>query len=142
MQDVKPEVPEDDGPPVFWVSFCSELGIYHLHREAEGEAPQDSKLTRDELQSLVEGMIATGKAAELEQITSMCAWARLFAHKIVVFHATGAFKIYNPVPPPAYELEDTLDMKSYQEIWKKEHLMSDSTPVAPVYPSAKNPTET
>lgn len=138
MSVLKPEVIEDDGPAIFWVSFCGDLGIYHLHREVDGEEPQDTKLTRDELQSLVEGMIASGKATEAVQITTMCGWARLFGHKVVVFHATGAFKIYNPVPPPDYEVEDNADMKAYQEIWKKEHLMSDSVPVVAAYPSQKN----
>jgi hypothetical protein len=142
MQDVKPEVDaNDDGPPIFWVSFCSDLGLYHLHREAEDQEPQDSKLTRDELHCLVEGMMGSGQAVEAQQLTTMCGWARLFAHKIVVFHVSGTFKIYNSAPPPAYEVEDTEDMKAYQEIWKKERLMSGEAPVVAAYPSQKNALE-
>jgi hypothetical protein len=140
MVDAKPILSDnDEGPPIFWVSFCGELGIYHLHREVEGYDPQDSKLTRDELHCLVDGMLASGQAAEAQQITTMCAWARLFEHQIVVFHTSGSFKIYKPVPPPAYEVEDSEDMKKYQEVWKKDHLMANTVPpVVTAYPSQKN----
>ena len=50
-----------DDKPVIWVSFCPDLGIYHLHREVDNEDPSDEKLTRDELEIMVDGMVKAGQ---------------------------------------------------------------------------------
>ena len=113
---------EDVGQPVTGVSFCPDLGIYHMHHEASGnDDPKDIKLTRSELHDLVDGLLKSGKALQAQQLAVMCAWARLFAHKVVVFYDTGVFRIFNPVPPDEKEAEESADMKQFFAAWEKEH---------------------
>ena len=125
--------PEDDEQPMIWLSFCPDLGIYHCHREVDGEEPADSKFVRDELVDMVEALMKAGKAAEAVQLADMCAWARLFAHKVVVFYLSGSFKIFNPVPPDVEEREEREDMKQFFAEWNRQHPTSDSIPTAVAY---------
>ena len=133
-----PASTDEEGEPTIWISFCNDLGIYHCHREAEGEEASDEKFTRDELLDLVEGLMKAGQLATAQQLAGMCAWARLFAHKIVVFYTSGTFRIFNPVHPPPEEQEDTLEMKKFLVKWNAEHPTSDTIPTVVAY--KKTPT--
>jgi hypothetical protein len=128
---------DDDDQPVIWMSFCPDLGIYHCHREVEGEDPADSKFTREELVDMVEALMRSGKAAEAQQLALMCAWARLFAHKIVVFYVSGSFKIFNPVPPDDVEQAESEEMKKFFAEWQRQHPTNDSIPTVVAYKSKK-----
>ena len=121
------------GEPTIWISFCNELGIYHCHREAEGEESSDEKFTRDELLDIVEALMKSGQLATAQQLAGMCAWARLFAHKIVVFYTSGRFRIFNPAPPPPEEQKDTTEMKKFLAEWNEKHPTSDSVPTVVSY---------
>lgn len=115
-----PDAQDQNDKPVIWVSFCPDLGLYHLHREGEGEEEiSDNKLTRDELEILVEGLVKAGQVAEIQQITELCAWARLFAHKIFVLYTSGSFRVFNPIPPEEPEREDSEFMKKFFEDWMR-----------------------
>lgn len=124
---------EEEGEPTIWISFCNDLGIYHCHREAEGEESSDEKFTREELLDLVEGLMKSGQMSTAQQLAGMCAWARLFSHKIVVFYTSGLFRIFNPVAPPPEEQEDTEEMKKFLSKWMAEHPTSDSIPTVVAY---------
>jgi hypothetical protein len=130
-------VQEDDDQPVFWMSFCPELGIYHHHREVDGEDPADAKFTREELVDMVEALMRASKAAEARQLADLCAWARLFAHKIVVFYVSGTFKIFNPIPSDDEEKAESEDMKQFFAEWKQQHPTSDTVPTVAAYKSVK-----
>lgn len=127
---------DEEGVPTIWISFCNELGIYDCHREAEGEKSSDEKFTRDDLLDIVEGLMKAGQLATAQQLAGMCAWARLFAHKIVVFYTSGSFKIFNPVPPPPEEQEDTEEMKKFLAEWNAKHPTSDTIPTVVAYRSS------
>jgi hypothetical protein len=127
---------DDEWVPTIWISFCNELGIYHCHREAEGEESSDEKFTRNELLDIVEGLMKSGQLATAQQLAGMCAWARLFAHKIVVFYTSGRFRIFNPESPPPEEQEDTEKMKKFQEEWNAKHPTSDTIPTVVAYRSS------
>ena len=120
---------EDKDLPIVWISFCPDLGIYHYHREVEGEEVLDKKFTREELLLLVEGMMEVGQVDQIQQLVAVCAWARLFAHKIVVFYSSGTFRIFNPIPPEVPEQEDSQAMKDFFDEWKKVHPTDDTIPV-------------
>ena len=126
-------ISEDDDQPVIWMSFCPDLGIYHCHREADGEEPVDSKFTRVELIDMVEALMKAGKASEAKQLADLCAWARLFAHKVVVFYVSGSFKIFSPVPPDEGEREESEDMKKFFAEWQRQHPTSESIPTVVAY---------
>lgn len=128
MSDVESPVQDDDGLPVIWASFCPDLGLYYIHREAEGEDPRDSKFTRSDLVDIIEGMIKTAQVADAQQLATLCAWARLFTHKVVVFYTSGTFRVFNPTPPDELEAEESADMKSFFDEWKKAHPTTDSIP--------------
>jgi hypothetical protein len=128
---------ETEGTPTIWISFCNDLGIYHCHREAEGEESSDQKFTRDELLDIVEGLMKSGEMAAAQQLAGMCAWARLFAHKVVVFYTSGEFRIFNPVMPPPEEQEDTEEMKKFLDKWNAEHPTNDSIQTVVSYKSSK-----
>jgi len=115
--------------PVIWVSFCPDLGIYHLHREVDDEDPSDEKLTRDELEIMVDGMVKAGQVQAIQQLVELCAWARLFAHKVFVLYTSGTFRLFNPIPPDAPEVEDRVFMKEFFETWKKDHPDESQIPV-------------
>lgn len=123
----------DEGEPTIWISFCPELGLYHCHRESEGEESSDQKFTRDDLLDLVEGLMKAGELPTAEQMAGMCAWARLFAHKIVVFYTSGIFRIFNPVVPPPEEQVDTEEMKKFLAQWNAEHPTNDTIPTVVAY---------
>jgi len=127
---------DEEGVPTIWISFCNELGIYHCHREAEGEESSDEKFTRNELLDIVEGLMKAGQLATAQQLAGMCAWARLFAHKNVVFYTSGSFKIFNPVPPQPEEQEDTEEMKKFLAEWNAKHPTSDTIPTVVAYRSS------
>jgi hypothetical protein len=115
----EPQDPKD--MPVIWVSFCPDLGLYHLHREVDNEEPSDEKLTRDELEALVDGMVKAGQVQQIQQLIELCAWARLFAHKFFVLYTSGSFRVFNPTPPEKPEQEDSEFMKEFFASWKKDH---------------------
>lgn len=119
---------EDMGAPVVWVSFCPDLGLYHCHREVDGEDPADEKLTRDELEAMVEGMMKAGQIGQIQQLVELCAWARLFSHRVVVFYTSGSFRICKPLPPEAPEKEDNEFMKDFFAQWEKDHPTEESIP--------------
>jgi hypothetical protein len=112
---------EDVGQPTVWASFCPDLGLYHLHRETDGEDPEDVKLTREELERLVDGLIKVGSLTQAQEIATTCAWARLFGHRIVLFYTSGIFRIFSPKQPDAEEKEEREDMRKFHEQWSAEH---------------------
>lgn len=124
---------ESDGKPTLWVSFCPDLGLYHVHREVDDEDPSDNKFTRDELLDLVDGMLKSGQVVEAPQLATLCAWARLFAHKEVIFYTSGSFRVFNPVAPPPEEAEESEDMRQFFAKWKEEHPTTDSIPTVVGY---------
>ena len=124
---------ESDGKPTLWVSFCPDLGLYHVHREVDDEDPSDNKFTRDELLDLVDGMLKSGQVVEAQQLAHLCAWARLFSHKVVIFYTSGSFRVFNPVTLPPEEAEESEDMKQFFAKWKEEHPTSDSIPTVVGY---------
>ena len=126
-------VSEDIGKPVVGVSFCPDLGIYHLHQDVGDDDPEDVKLTRVELHDLVDGLLKSGKVDTAQQLAVQCAWARLFGHRIVVFYDTGMFRIFNPVPPDEHEAEESEDMKAFFAAWEKEHPDGRGVPVMEPY---------
>lgn len=132
---------DGDDQPIIWMSFCPDLGLYHYHREADGEEPADSKLTREDLVDIVEGLMRAGKAAEAHQLAFTSAWARLFAHKVVVFYASGTFRVFNPVPPDVAEQEESADMKQFFAEWQREHPTNDSIPTVVGYKSKRSTSE-
>lgn len=114
------------------------LGIYHVHQE-DGEAdPLDVKLTRDELHDFVDGLLKAGKAEQANQFAVMCAWARLFGHKVVVFYDTAAFRIFNPVPPEQPELEESAEMRTFFAEWEKAHPGGEKVPTVVSYRNTKS----
>ena len=124
---------EDVGSPTVWVSFCPDLGLYHLHREVDNEDPEDVKLTREELVSLVDGLIKVGNIAQAQEIATTCAWARLFAHKVVLFYTSGIFRIFSPKQPDENEKEEREDMKKFHEQWSADHPEGVELPVVEPY---------
>ena len=78
-----------------------------------------------------------GNLQQAQQLALMCAWARLFAHKVVVFYVSGSFKIFNPIPPDAEEQAESEDMREFFATWQKEHPTSDSIPTVVAYKSKK-----
>ena len=121
-----------EGKPTMWVSFCPDLGLYHLHREVDGEDPSDVKFTRVELVDMVEGLMRSAQALEAQQLAMYCAWARLFAHKVVMFTTAGEFRIYNPAPPlDESENEESADMKKFFADWRAAHPDDSALPVVP-----------
>jgi hypothetical protein len=125
---------EDDvGKPTIWVSFCPDLGLYHVHREVEGEDPTDSKFTRADLRDIVDGMIESAQVVEAQQLATLCAWGRLFGHKVVVFYTSGIFRVFNPEPPDDLEEEESEDMRAFHVEWKKAHPTDDSVPTVEAY---------
>jgi len=131
---------DDTDLPSVWISFCPDLGIYHYHREVEDEDVGDQKFTREELLLMVEGMMKAGKVEQIQELVQICAWARLFAHKIVVFYLSGAFRIFNPIPPETLEQEDSQAMKAFFDEWKKAHPTDDTIPVVAPFKS-QSPSE-
>ena len=126
-------VQDDDGKPAIWVSFCPDLGIYHIHREVDDEDTTDSKFTRDDLVDIVEGMISSAQVTEATQLTTLCAWGRLFAHKIVVFYTSGMFRVFNPVQPDVFEKDESGEMREFFDAWKKAHPTEESIPTVVAY---------
>lgn len=122
---------DDQGKPFVWVSFCPDFGIYHLHREVEGEDPADLRLSRVELLDMVEGLLRVNKAEEAGQLTTFCAWARLFAHKVVEFTTSGVFRVYRPTQPDDSEREEAADMQKFFAEWRAAHPNDDELPVLP-----------
>jgi len=128
-ENTTPEQQDPNDKPVIWISFCPDLGIYHLHREGEGEDEiSDEKLTRDELESLVDGLVKSGQVAQIQQIVDLCAWARLFAHKIFVLYTSGTFCVFNPTPPEKTEQEDSEFMREFFAQWQKDHPEASKIP--------------
>lgn len=121
---------ESEGKPVMWVSFCPDLGIYHLRREVEGEDPSDTKFSRVELVDMVEGMMRTAQVQQADQLAKLCAFGRLFAHKVVEFTTTGVFRVYRPVPPDEGECEESAEMKTFFDEWRASHPDDSSLPTA------------
>ena len=117
-------IQEDDGKPTIWVSFCPDLGIYHIHREVDGEDPSDNKFTREDLADILNGMIKSAQVVEAQQLATLCAWGRLFGHKVVVFYTT---------PPDEVEKEESADMRQFFEEWKKAHPTDESVPTVVAY---------
>ena len=135
VQSSQPVASDDSDLPSVWISFCPDLGIYHYHREVDGEDVMDQKFTREELLLLVEGMMKVGQVEQIQELVQVCAWARLFAHKIVVFYLSGAFRIFNPIPPETPEQEDSQAMKAFFDEWKKSHPTDDTIPVVAPFKS-------
>jgi hypothetical protein len=124
---------EDIGQPTLWVSHCPDYGLYHIHREVEGDDPDDVKLTREELAALVDGLIKVGKIAQAQEMALTCAWARLFAHKVVLFYTSGTFRIFDPPRPTDDEKEEREEMKGFQAQWQAEHPEGTILPVVEPY---------
>jgi hypothetical protein len=122
---------DDDGKPTIWLSFCPDLGLYHLHREVDGEDPSDSKFTRAELVDMVEGLMRATQIEQATQLATFCAWARLFAHKVVMFTTTGTFRVYNPTPQDESEHEESEDMKKFFAEWRESHPNDADLPTVP-----------
>ena len=130
-ENTTPEQRDPSEIPVIWISFCPDLGIYHMHRE-EGDEVADQKFTREELEIMVDGMVKAGEVVAIQQLVELCAWARLFAHKWYVLYVAGNFRIFNAVPPEKVEQEDGEFMKQFFADWKKDHPEGTQLPtVAP-----------
>jgi len=135
-ENVSSDHQDSNDKPVIWISFCPDLGLYHLHREGEGdEEISDEKLTRDELEILVDGLVKAGQVAQIQQLVELCAWARLFAHKVFVLYSSGSFRVFNPIPPEKPEQEDSEFMKKFFEDWRREH--PDDSQIPTVMPFRK-----
>ena len=120
--------------PVIWISFCPDLGLYHMHREQEDEVA-DQKFTRDELEAMVDGMVKSGQVVAIQQLIELCAWARLFAHKWFVLYSSGDFRVFNAIPPEKVEQEDSEFMKKFFEDWQRDH--SEGVQIPTVAPFRK-----
>lgn len=130
------ETEEEVGQPVVWISFCPELGLYHYHNETDpNEDPLDTKFTREGLLDVVTGLMQSKQIKDAQDLAFMCAWGRLFAHKIVVFYTSGLFRVFNPTPAPDFEKGETADMKAFFEEWKRKYPTNESVPVVEAYPS-------
>jgi hypothetical protein len=130
------EAKDDVGQPVVWISFCPELGLYHYHNESDpNEDPLDTKFTREGLLDVVTGLMQSQRVKDAQDLAFMCAWGRLFAHKIVVFYTSGMFRVFNPLPIPDSEKEESADMREFLADWKRKYPTSESVPVVADYPS-------
>ena len=130
------ETDEQSGQPVVWISFCPDLGLYHYHNESDpNEDPLDTKFTRDELLNVVTGLMQSQKVKDAQDLAVMCAWGRLFSHKIVVFYTSGLFRVFNPRPAPDFEKGETADMQGFFAEWKRKYPTAASVPVVAAYPS-------
>jgi hypothetical protein len=127
---------DEVGQPVVWISFCPDLGLYHYHNETDpSEDPLDTKFTREQLVDVVAGLMQSQRVKDAQDLVVMCAWGRLFAHKIVVFYTSGLFRVFNPVPSPDFEKEESADMKEFFDEWKRKFPTHESVPVVEAYPS-------
>ena len=124
---------EDVGKPTMWVSFCPDFGLYHVHREADSEDPEDVKLTREELEALIDGLIKIGKIAQAQEFATISAWARLFAHKVVLFYTSGTFRIFAPKQPDEAEKAEREDMKQFFAEWQAGHPEGTDLPIVEPY---------
>jgi hypothetical protein len=128
---------EQVGQPVVWISFCPDLGLYHYHNETDpNEDPLETKFTRDELLDVVTGLMQSQKVKDAQDLAFMCAWGRLFAHKIIVFYTSGLFRVFNPRPAPDFEKNESADMQEFFAEWKRKYPTAESVPVVAEYPSA------
>jgi hypothetical protein len=120
--------------PVVWTSFCPEMGLYYYRNELdESSDPIVEKFTHDELLLHVEGLCRAGKPELGQEIVVVCAWARAFAHMVVVLFTDGTFEARKPAPLPVEVMEDVQAMSSYVEQWKKSHADPSTVETAPAY---------
>jgi hypothetical protein len=120
--------------PVVWTSFCPELGMYYYRNEQDMSVdPIVWKFTHDELLAHVEGLFQAGKSELSKELVVVCAWARSFAHLVVVLYTDGTFEARKPPPLPAEVVEDTAEMAEYVAKWKEQHPDSSSVSEAPGY---------
>lgn len=130
------DVDEQAGQPVVWISFCPDLGLYHYHNESDpNEDPLDTKFTREQLEDVVAGLMQSQRVKDAQDLAVMCAWGRLFAHKIVVFYTSGLFRVFNPRPVPDFERDESVEMKNFFDEWKRKYPTTESVPVVAAYPS-------
>lgn len=124
------------GKPMIWLSYCPDLGIYHVHAESsDTEEPSDSKYDREEMVSAVEALQRAGEAQQAELMARLAADARLYPHKVIVFFDTGRSRICNPWPPHEEEIEERREHCEAQVKWQAEHPDGAGLVVAPTYPS-------
>jgi hypothetical protein len=91
----------DYGAPMIWLSYCYELGLYHLHAEAPDskDDPNDAKYDREEMISAIEALTRAGESAQAELLARLAAVARQYGHHVVVYYSTGKVRICRPLPP-------------------------------------------
>jgi hypothetical protein len=120
--------------PVVWIFFCPEFGMYYYRNEQDLNVdPIVWKFTHDELLVHVEGLIKAGKPDAPKEIILIAAWARAFAHMVVVLFTDGTFEARKPAPLPAEVQEDVSEMQAYVEKWKEEHKDKGKVEVAPAF---------
>jgi len=120
--------------PVIWAMFCPDLGIYYYRNEQDMSIdPVVMKFTHDELLIHIEGLFQAGKSELGKELVIICAWARAFAHLMVVFFSDGTFQAHRPPPLPKEVYEDVEEMRDYVEQWKKLHPDTSKVEVAPAF---------
>lgn len=128
--------------PVVWVSFCPELGMYYYRNEQdESVDPLVWKFTHDELLAHIEGLCEAGKSSLGKEIVAVCAWARAFAHLVVVLFTDGTFEARKSAPLPNEVVEDVKAMSQYVEQWKKSHPDMAKVEQAPEYGRPDQPSK-
>jgi len=126
--------PTETKRPVIWTMFCPELGMYYYRNEQDMSLdPVVMKFTHDELLSHIEGLFQAGKPELGKELVVICAWARSFAHLMVVFFTDGTFQAHQPPPLPDSVYEDVEGMREFVEIWKKQNPDLAKVPVAPAF---------
>jgi hypothetical protein len=126
--------------PVIWTMFCPELGIYYYRNEQDLSIdPVVMKFTHDELLIHVEGLFQAGKQELAKELVIICAWARSFAHMMVVFFTDGTFQTHRPPPLPDEVYQDIAEMKAYVEDWKRKNPDLTKVEVAPAFGKPDTP---
>jgi hypothetical protein len=120
--------------PVIWTMFCPDLGIYYYRNEQDTSMdPVVLKFTHDELLVHVEGLFEVGKPELAKELVVICAWARSFAHLMVVFFTDGTFQAHKPPPLPDSVYEDVAGMREFVEEWLRKNPDMSKVPVAPAF---------
>jgi hypothetical protein len=137
---IEGQKPTEEPRPIIWAMFCPDLGIYYLRNEQDMSIdPIVMKFTHQELLAHVEGLFQAGKSEYGKELCVMCAWARSFAHLMVVFFTDGTFRAHRPPPLPDEVYQDVEEMREYVEKWKKEHPDLAQVTVAPAFGKPDTP---
>ena len=122
MADETQVTTAEPAKPVLWTMFCPDLGMYYYRNEPDASIdPVVLKFTHAELLIHIEGLFKAGKPDLGKELVIICAWARSFAHLMVVFFSDGTFQARKPPPLPDSVYEDVEEMREFVENWKKQH---------------------